>query len=227
MLNLPKVTLMIVDCLDAERAVKVIEKCVKGITFGAIKLLTDKEVNSPYKVKIGPIKNLTEYSAFMLKHSYKYCDTEYMQIVQHDGWILNPESWEADWPRYDYIGPLYLNETKINNNSVGSGGFSFRSRKLMKFVAENTGEFVPNWGWHAYIHEDGVITKGMKPMIAKAGFAFAPPARAAKYAYGGNPALFYPKPFGFHGFYALRKLDKEYDEKYKKILREREARKNV
>ena len=211
MLSLPSVTLMIVDCISAERAVEVIKKCTSGVTFGSIKLLTSKETDSPHAVKIPPIKNLTEYSEFMLRHSWEYCNTDYMQIVQHDGWILNPEAWEDDWPRYDYIGPLFIGETKINNNSVGSGGFSFRSRKLMKWVSENLGVFVPGWGWWGYVHEDGVITKGMKDAIAKAGFAFAPPDRAAKYAYGGNMAMFCPKPFGFHGFYALRKLDKEYD----------------
>jgi hypothetical protein len=147
----------------------------------------------------------------MLKKSWEYIDKKYVQVVQHDGWILNPGAWEEDWPRYDYIGPLYIGEKHIDNDSVGSGGFSFRSKRLMKFVSDNLGDFVPGWGWHAYVHEDGVITKGMKKMIAAAGFAFAPPDRAAKYAYGGNLAHFCDKPFGFHGFYALRKLDKEYN----------------
>lgn len=211
MLRLPNVTLMIVDCISATRAEEVIRKCTEGITFGAIKLLTSKPSESPYRVEIPPIHNLTEYSAFMLQDSWKFIPTDYVQIVQHDGWILNPDAWEADWPRYDYIGPLFIGEKPVNNNSVGSGGFSFRSTRLMKFVSDHIGPFVPGWGWHAYIHEDGVITKGMKPMIAQAGFAFAPPDRAARYAYGGNLAHFCPKPFGFHGFYALRKLDPAYD----------------
>ena len=214
MLELPKVTLFIVDCLDVKRAEEVIRKCTKGINFGAIKLLTNKPTSSPYKVEIGPITSLTEYSAFMIKECWKHVPTEYMQIVQHDGWILNPDKWEKDWYRYDYIGPLFLRETKINNNSVGSGGFSLRSKKLMKFVAENSGPYVPGWGWHGYIHEDGVIAKGMKNLIAKSGFAFAPPDRAARYAYGGNKAMYCENPFGFHGFYALRDLDKEHNDKF-------------
>ena len=214
MLDLPKVTLLIVDCLNVERAEEVINKCTKGIKFGAIKLLTDKPTNSPYKVKIGSIKNLTEYSRFMIKECWKYVPTDYMQIVQHDGWILNPDKWEEDWYRYDYIGPLHLREKNINNDSVGSGGFSFRSKKLMKFVSEASGSFVKDYGWFGYIHEDGVITKGMKHLMVPNGFAFAPPDRAAQYAYGGNKALYCDKPFGFHGFYALRDLDKEYNDKY-------------
>lgn len=220
MLNLPSVTLLIADCIDAVRAEKVIEKCLAGCSFGSVKLLTSKDSSSPYRVKIPHISSLIEYSAFILKHAWEYCDTEYMQIVQHDGWILNPDAWEADWPRYDYIGPLFLNEHPINNNSVGSGGFSFRSRKLMKFVSEHLGDFSPGWGWHAYVNEDGVIAKGMKRLIAQNGFAFAPPDRAAKYAYGGNRAHVCDKPFGFHGFYALRVLDKEYDALYKEAVAE-------
>lgn len=220
-LELPRVTLFIADCLNVERAEEVIRKCTQGIKFGAVKLLTDKPTQSPYRVQVPPIKNLTEYSRFMIKESWKYIPTEYVQVVQHDGWILNPDSWEEDWYRYDYIGPLFFRETQINNNSVGSGGFSFRSKKLMKFVAEKSGPFVPGWGWHAYIHEDGVITKGMKHMMAPNGFAFAPPDRAARYGYGGNKHLFCPKPFGFHGFYALRDLDPEYNARYLALQKEK------
>jgi len=209
MLNLPNVTLVVVDCLNAERAAVVIEKSMKGITFGAVKLLTDKPIANPYRVEIGPIKNLVEYSIFCLRDLYKYIDTDYLITVQHDGWILHPEAWEADWPRYDYIGPLFFREHPINNKSVGSGGFSFRSRKLMEHISKKLFHL---YGPGGYMHEDGFICKGVVDHLANAGFAFAPPDRAAKFAYGGNPAHFCQKPFGFHGFYALRALDKEYDD---------------
>lgn len=216
MLNLPNITLMIVDCLDSERAKVVLDKCLLKCSFGAVKLLSSKIIDSPYYININPINNLDEYSGFILKHCWKYFDTTHVQIVQHDGWILNPEAWEDDWPRYDYIGPLYLYDKTIRHESVGSGGFSLRSRKLMKFASDNLGDFIPGVGWWGYLHEDDVLSKGMKPLLNRSGFAFAPPERAAKYAYGGNKAFFCEKPFGFHGFYALRKLDKEYDDLYKK-----------
>lgn len=206
MLNLPSVTLIAVDCLDAERAKNSIEKCLEVCNFGGVKLLTSKEIDYPYRVRIENLNSLLKYSEFMLNHVYKYCETTHMQIVQYDGWIINPLSWEDDWMRYDYVGAIYRDENPVNNNSVGNGGFSLRTRRLMKFVSENLGEFKPFWGWHAYMNEDGVICKGMKSLISQAGMNICPPERAAKYAFEGNPAYFYNKPFGFHGFHGLNIL---------------------
>ncbi len=203
-LQLQDVTLICVDCVDVQRAINVLKRCTDLVDFGAVKLLTSKETLYPNAVKIGPIGNLTEYSDFMIKYIWEYVDTPYMQIVQHDGWILNPEVWEDDWKRYDYIGPLFLQEKNVDNDSVGVGGFSFRSRKMMKFIAENC---FYGYQWYGYIHEDGVICKTLKPMLAKAGFAFAPPDRAAKYAAGGNAYCACTKPFGFHGYWALPALE--------------------
>ena len=135
-LQLPTVTLMIIDCVNANRAERVIEICKEKADFGAIKFLTSLPSESEYKIEIVPLKTIVAYSIFMLTKCHEYIDTPNVLIVQRDGFILNPQSFNPAWLDLDYIGPLFIQYDK-----VGSGGFSLRSRKMMQQVASNVGEW--------------------------------------------------------------------------------------
>ena len=202
--KIPNTTLMIVDCVDAQRAHDVIEKCLKVCSFSDVKLLTSKDIDSPYKVKIDPIRSQNEYSEFMLKHIHEYCDTLHMLIVQFDGWIINPGTWTDRWCEYDYMGALF-NEDPLTEYSVGNGGFSFRSQRMMKFIAEHLGPKKDN-GYHYFFNEDGVISRGMRGMLNEAGFKFCPVHVAAKFSLERCISNRHARPFGFHSFYALKVL---------------------
>lgn len=196
-LQLPTVTLVCVDCIDADRAGKVLEICRKKVDFGAVKLLTHLPVESEYRVEIMPLKSLVMYSVFMLKELYKYIDTPNVLIVQRDGWILNPQSFNPQWLELDYIGPLF-----VQFDAVGSGGFSLRSKKIMQYAAE----YLPSWnvtfedaqrlqeGLGYY--EDGVLC--LNPWFRN--FKFASKEQACAFAQGGNrnPNYLREFPFGFH-----------------------------
>jgi hypothetical protein len=201
MIAIPNTTLVIVDCVEAARAEKVIEETLKLCSFDDVKFLTSLDTNSPYRVKIAPIKTQNEYSEFILRHSYKYCDTLHMQIIQFDGWVVNPETWDDNWCQYDYIGALFDGDPN-NDFMVGNGGFSFRSRRLMSFVSENMkGEL--GSGYNGYYNCDGVISLGMRTVLTEAGFKFAPSSVARKYSLERCVKNMYNKPYGFHSFYAL------------------------
>lgn len=208
MINILNTTLIIVDCVDSDRAHKALKECLKGCSFSDVKLLTSKDTDSPYRVKIDPIKSAHEYSEFMLRHVYEFCDTLHMQIVQYDGWIINPETWHDDWAQYDYMGALF-DIDPFDDLSVGNGGFSFRSRRLMKFVSDHLGQRGSNGGYHGWHNEDGVITRGMRTMLTEAGFKFCPHRIAARYSLERCIRSMYHKPFGFHSFYALKVLSEQ------------------
>lgn len=195
-LQLPSVTCLIIDCLNADRAVKVLDRCKEKADFGATKFLTS--IPTEYQhVKIMPLNSLIAYSIFMLTRVHEYVDTPHMLIVQRDGWILNPELFNPDWLNLDYIGPLFVQYDK-----VGSGGFSLRSKKLMEEMARLT----PKWDGtteHANkiqsglgYYEDGVIS--LSPH--KKFFKIATNEQAANFAQGGNrnPVYFRERPFGWH-----------------------------
>jgi hypothetical protein len=196
-LQLPSVTLMIVDCLNVHRSAKVLEICKSKADFGDIKLLTSIPTDNPHAVKIMPLNSLVAYSIFMLTKSHRYISTSHAMIVQRDGWILNPESFDRAWLNLDYIGPLFMQYDK-----VGSGGFSLRSKRLM----DQTSRDLPDWDGsqhHADIiqktlpyYEDGVISLSRYSTQFKIGSL----EQAANFAAGGNrnPKYFRDFPFGFH-----------------------------
>ena len=197
-MKLPTVTLMIIDCVNANRAVKVIEKCKKHCEFGAIKFLTSLPSNSEYKTEIMPLNTLVAYSIFMLTKCHEYIDTPNVLIVQRDGFILNPNSFNYDWLDLDYIGPIFVQYDK-----VGSGGFSLRSKKMMQQVAAKVGHWDGTQTHADKIqaslgsYEDGVISLSHLSSSFKIGSL----DQAADFAQGGNrnPKYYRQYPFGFHG----------------------------
>lgn len=207
MLSLPSVTLLCADGLDTDRAAAVLERCQRVCRFGAVRLLTHLPTGYAHRREILPLLSIVAYSLFMLKRAYLYVDTPHVLVVQHDGWILNADSWEEAWLGYDYIGPLFIHEHAIVPTSVGTGGFSLRSRALMEFVDRH----VPDWDGtdeatervqaHLGSFEDGVISTQLRPQLLDAGFRIAPPDEAARFAQGGqnDPAYHVARPFGFHG----------------------------
>lgn len=195
-LQLPTVTLLCADCVWPFLAVKVLEHCKQKADFGAVKLLTSLSTDYPH-IEIMPLNSLVAYSIFMLTRVHEYIETEHVLIVQRDGFILNPGSFDVRWLELDYIGPLFVQYDK-----VGSGGFSLRSRKLM----QETARLCPKWDGSqeeadivqslVHYYEDGVISMG--PISKK--IKIATKEQAADFAQGGNrnPVYFREKPFGWH-----------------------------
>lgn len=197
-LQLPSVTLICADCVDAGRAAKVIELCKSKVDFGDVKLLTHIPISYEHKVKIPPLNSLIAYSIFMLTKFYEYIDTEHCLLVQRDGWVLNPSSWNNDWLKNHYTAPLFM-----QYNKCGSGGFSLRSKQMMEEIAKTE---MPEWDWtdkQAYeiqstlpYYEDGVcslVERGGKYKIASL-------EQAADFGQGGNrdSKYFRERPFGWH-----------------------------
>jgi hypothetical protein len=126
-----EVTLICIDCLDSKRAINAMELCLKQVPFKNVKFLTSLETDYQYAVKIPRIGSIQEYSRFCIQELHKYFDTSHVLIVQHDGWILNPECWNDAWLEYDYIGCQTGNWGEQGDNGKGgNGGFSLRSKKL-------------------------------------------------------------------------------------------------
>lgn len=221
MLELPSVTLFCADCVQIDRAVSIIERCKSVCNFGAVKLLTSLPTNYQHRVEIDPLPSLCDYSIFMLKRAHLFIDTPHMLVVQHDGFILNADSWNPEWLKYDYIGPFFIQHYPLIPESMGTGGFSFRSKALMEYVSKRVPEWDGSSEETARIqaklcqYEDGVIAASLRHELINTGFRFAPHSEAAKFAQGGWPlenslqqndtSHYTPRPFGFHG--AWRNVD--------------------
>lgn len=181
MLNLDNVTLLGIDCVDIERLIFVSEISQIGINFKEVKLLTHLESNHKNIVKIEKIDTIESYSRFMIKELYKYVDTDYVLIIQHDGFVLNPKAWRDSFLEFDYIGAPSL-------WGMGNGGFSLRSKKLLDILGSDT-------EIKHYHPEDRVICETYKSYLESKGIKFATSEIAHIFSVEND---FWKHQFGFH-----------------------------
>jgi len=198
-LKLKDVTLIGLDCVDLQRLMDAADICQKHFEFGAVKLLTSIDSNHPDVVKIGAVNSLDEYSRFVMKELYRYVDTPYALIFQHDGFILNPHAWSKEFLNYDYIGAPWWYSDGMN---VGNGGFSLRSKRLLELLAldERITQCAP---------EDYQISRTYRRYLETQGMLFAPEAVAAVFSFEGSfrQGRTWNGQFGFHS-YRLTDLSK-------------------
>lgn len=188
-LDLSKVTLVCVDCVEINRAIKAIEICKKHANFGNIKLLSSLESDYEHLINIEKISNLNEYSKFIIRDLVDYVDTDFVLIVQWDGYILNPEAWNDENFKYDYIGAPWVHL----NQEVGNGGFSLRSKRMLEITKKHLGKLSDYSE-----NEDYLIGHVYKRLFDLDNIEFAPFHIANKFSV--ETKGFYEGEFGFHDF---------------------------
>lgn len=190
--NLPTVTLVIVDCVDYDRAKLAFNHCMHSCNFGDAKLLTHFDKEDPFIVKIPQITSIEQYSNFILKELANYVDTQHVLVAQWDGFVWNPELWDNQFLQYDYIGAPWI-DTLLHPGVpkkfvVGNGGFSLRSRRLQEFLRYDT-----NITMHKF--EDVAIGQMNRAYLEAKGFTFAPLELAKKFSWECLPES---PAFGVH-----------------------------
>lgn len=197
-IKLPNVTLVCVDTANIKNAVNAVQNCMEHVQFGSVKFFSlfpegDTDVGEVECYSIPEIKSIEDYSHFIFFKLYRYIETDFVMICQHDWFIVNPKAWDPNFLKYDYIGAPWWYE---DNHNVGNGGFSIRSRRLMEYM-QNDETLID---WRGYHPEDDRICRQYRPELEAAGFRFAPEHLAARFSWEGNGK--YPKyngSFGFHG----------------------------
>lgn len=186
MIKIENCTLIVVDCIHLGKAFRALDYCLAGCSFDSVKVLSS--IDHPRVTeKIPHIDTLQKYSRFVLQDLWRYFETDFVLIVQADGFILEPRAWNPAFLGYDYIGapwPQY-------NNAVGNGGFSIRSKKLLRYLA---GESLLLEFYHP---EDMYICRWRRAHFGQQGFTFAPYELAKDFSveYGR-----WAGQFGFHSF---------------------------
>ncbi len=141
MLILNDITLITIDGVDPESALKALIYSSKDIKFNSIKLLSFREPkglkNNIEFIKINKLSYL-DYAYFKVKKLDDYVFTSHCLIIEPDGFIINPSSWNSKFFAYDYIGaPWPVEKIDIwpylkDYNRVGNGGFCLRSKKFLE-----------------------------------------------------------------------------------------------
>lgn len=191
-LYLPNVTVIGVDCLKIERLIKAANDTEKNIHFNDVRLLSNIAHRDKRTHKIEPIRSKEKYSEFMIKRLNEYFSTDFVLVIQYDGYVMNYKAWDEEFLKYDYIGATWWYEDGMN---VGNGGFSLRSKKLQEILATDPHITVCH-------PEDDSICRRYRPYLEqKYGIKFAPEEVAKKFSIEGykQDDKYYEGQFGFHG----------------------------
>lgn len=190
--KLNNVSVCIIDCVNYGEAISALRKSMYQVDFAKAIFLTDIQAynpNFPFEiVKIDKIASKEAYSEFVIKELYKYFDTEFVLLIQHDGYVIDGNAWDDEFLKYDYIGAPWL---YTDGKNVGNGGCSIRSYILQ--LALGTDDFI-----EASDPEDQAIGRLYRDyLIKKHDITFAPEEVADRFSYELREPIC--STFAFHG----------------------------
>lgn len=187
--TIPATTLCCVDTRDRDLAADALARCLERCRFERALFFTDVDVRieGVETVRIGSIASVDDYSRFVMKELDRHIRTDFALLVQYDGFVLNPDCWSAEFQRYDYVGARWPFGDAM---SVGNGGFSLRSKRLLRALQDP--QFAP------VDPEDMAICRAYRPVLEERyGIRFAPEEVADRFSFEAVPPD--GQTFGFHG----------------------------
>lgn len=193
MLLLPDVTLLCIDTKNYDATARVAKSCLTVAHFGDVVIHSDRtypfgnlDCRFVKMNKVGMnavLRELWYVAPWQVR-------TSHALYVHWDSGIDDTYAWDDDFLRYDYIGapwPFHADE-----HQVGNGGFSLRSLRLMRFMAEHSDQFP------FCEREDAALCRQYRPLLERHGFFWAPVELAQRFSYESGD---YRGPhFGHHGF---------------------------
>ena len=209
-IRLPEVSLLAASAVSIEDTVEALRTCSRNIAFAAVKLLSQlRPASLPSGMEHVPIPpmDFLGYSRFILRDLHRHFDTTHCLVVQADGFIVNPRLWRDEFLSYDYIGAPWADHVVVtpgnwklplDRNRVGNGGFSLRSRKLMRIAADIDFDRLA----FPLRSEDLVLCHFLYARMCEQGVRFAPPELAAQFSMESPDQLYGQRldtVFGFHG----------------------------
>ena len=190
--HLSNVTLITVDCRNILQVKTAADICQKDFEFGAVKILSSIKDPDPRVVPIEEINDGLKYSLFYIRELWKYVDTPLALTFHNDAFVLNPDAWEDEFLKYDYLGPPWFHPSSPLIG--GNGGFAIRSRRMLKYAGENYQKI-----GGPYEPEDLWFCKTARPYFEKEGMKFAPREVAKRWGIEGNErGVVWNGQFGWH-----------------------------
>lgn len=214
-LQLNNVTLLSIDgCAKNNLTYKALEISKRQIDFAKVKFLGVENFVEDKDIEFVQIPRMSweEYNIFVLDRLHEFVDTDFVLLVQDDGFVLNANLWDSKFLKYDYVGAPWNYARHIDNNSpwgtspqinydirkkpkeivnlVGNGGFTIRSKKLL-IETHNCPFYKTGSPEDVYIclnYYDYFVYKGIK---------FATIEIAKRFSV--DPIFDLTKTFGFHG----------------------------
>lgn len=180
--KLNKVTLVTAVDNVWSLGVRAFEHCLSQFDFADALFFTSKATDYLHAIKCNPINSIADYNNFIIKELPERIETDFVLIMQWDGFIVNPESWTNEFLNYDYCGAAWSRQ--LNG---GNGGFSLRS----KYFLDTANELIPN----AYTNEDILVCTTYEKQMKERGIKYAPYEVNCHFS---SEQIKNPKSFGFH-----------------------------
>lgn len=191
----PTVALALADTQSYVLANNALQACTSRFAFDQVYVFTDMPQYWPqYRTQtIQKMQGIEDYNRIVLEELPKYVKEDFCLVCQFDGFILNASAFRQEFYGYDYIGAVWPDYPV---HRVGNGGFSWRSKKLLRAVAQLSHLRQPGEA------EDLFICRRMRAELeAHHECVFADESTARTFSYEIVP---HDQPaFGFHGIFNL------------------------
>ena len=205
---IPTVTLVSVACTKVPETIEAMRKCQSQMGFNRSLLLTHEDIQAE-GIEVAKIEKLDYkgYNEFVAMKLWQYIGTDFVLLMQNDSWILNANKWRDEWMNYDYIGagwPIPDDDITYRTPNkrlvrVGNGGFTLRSRRILRAPTILGLEFSDMGTGHP--NEDGFLCVHHGDLLEDSGIRFAPLIEAVKFSRElPIPELEDKDTFGFHRY---------------------------
>jgi hypothetical protein len=196
------ITLVAIEFIAYDLTKRAVERTLEQIDVKEVLVISDKEFIPGARTIIRPpVNGMEEYCNIMLTGTAEHVNTGHALYVQWDGMAYNREHWTNEFLDYDYIGAPW--PWHPQNQNVGNGGFSLRSKKLLDICVQEMSNLPP----HVVRGEDHLICVDRRAQLeSQHGIKFPNFELASKFSFEHGK---YTPGFGFHGVWNMFKcLDK-------------------
>jgi hypothetical protein len=206
-LHLPNVEIVSINTHNPTLSIKALEYSSNHIQFSKKKIFSHipSAVRDIEHIHIPQFVTREQYSIFCIQELHKYIESDFVLMIHDDGFVINPHLWTDEFLQYDCIGaPWPGNPDDPTHGRVGNGGFTLRSKKLLKTITQFT---------ETDINEDWLIGVTKKDYLESLGIKFAPVELAMRFSLElpiEECEYNLENTFGFHGkrsFQHYQKID--------------------
>src|SRR5580765_1911744 len=197
MLQLPDVTLVIIETREHELAQLALQDSERQATFGDVLVLTDRvaQFKRPGR-RVVAVPDWPTKQGWSRSFWYDvplHVHTSHSLCIQWDSWVVDPSMWRDEYLQYDYVGAPWWYKDGLN---VGNGGFCLRSTSLLRYVRKHRAQFPCLTDL-----DDDLYCRKYRPSLEHAGFEWAPENLALQFAFETTRPDPTARHFGFHAAY--------------------------
>ncbi len=217
MKSLPNVTLISYDnSASPAKTLRALQYSAREIEFAEVILVCARIPNGVNGTTIQTVHEKGYRAAMIWEVAgvRNYVQTDYALSIHHDGYVINPQAWDDDWLKYDFIGApwpglphdRHPGKAEFPLGRVGNTGFCLKSKAFMQATWELRDIFKSAAAIDTYGQRyagDTFYCQHQRPALEQRGMIYAPVEVAAAFSWESNIEEVpgdRPYAFGFHNF---------------------------